>query len=103
MSKENKKNKKVKRTRNISNNKVNQKGGDIKLFNDPINWNSMHKPSTSGSFGNFVGNIFGLVESSVNSVVDTVNLITETIRIPMDLGKAMDGPSDPTPYNVTNI
>lgn len=77
-----------------------QKGGDIGLFHDPIHWDSMHTPSTSGNFGNFVGNIFGLVESSVNAVVDTVNLITEAVRVPMDLGKAMDGPSDPNVYNV---
>lgn len=108
MPKESKKSKRVKRggrkrgSKKVEQ-KVKQKGGDIGLFNDPIPWDSMHTPSTSGSFGNFVGNIVGLVESSVNAVVDTVNLITESVRVPMDLHKAYDGPSDPNIYNVQNI
>lgn len=105
-TKKNKKiNKKInkKKTKKISYKNSKQKGGNIKLFHDPIHWDSMHTPSTSGNFGNFVGNIVGLVESSVNAVVDTVNLITEAVRVPMDLGKAFDGPSDPNVYNINNI
>lgn len=102
MSKEIKKNRRIKkvRGRKRTSKKVKQKGGQ---FNDPIAWDSMHTPSTSGSFSNFVGNIVGLVESSVNAVVDTVNLITQASSVPMDLHKAYDGPSDPSPYNVQNI
>mgnify|MGYP000344943769 CR=1 FL=1 len=115
MPKDSKKSKKVKRKdekrvakkrrKNVKRvaRKVKQRGGNVPLFHDPIHWDSMHTPSTSGSFGNFVGNIFGLVESSVNAVVDTVNLITEAVRVPGDLGKAFEGPSDPNIYNVNNI
>jgi hypothetical protein len=80
--------------------KTEQKGGQ---FNDPIAWDSIRTTSVSGGFGNFVYSIVGLVESSVNAVVDTVNLITQASQIPMDLHKAYDGPSDPNIYNVNNI
>lgn len=77
-----------------------QKGGSLV---DPISWDSMHTPSTSGSFSNFFGNIIGLVESSVNATLDTVNLIEQAMSVPSDLHKAYAGPSDPNPYNVSNI
>lgn len=80
-----------------------QKGGNLKVFHDPIKFSSMPAPSTSGSFSHFVDNIFGLVESSVDAVVDTTNLVLEAIRIPMDLGKAYEGSGNPTPYNVKDF
>lgn len=80
-----------------------QKGGNLKVFHDPIKFSSMPASSTSGSFTHFIDNIFGLVEASADAIVDTTNLVMEAIRVPMDLGKAFDGPANPTPYNVKDF
>ena len=60
---------------------------EIKVVYDPIKFSSMPSASTSGSFSRFVDNIYGLVEASVDAIVDTTNLVAETIRVPMDLEK----------------
>lgn len=80
--------------------KSQQKGGSLGTFNDPIHWSSIPAASTSGSFDHLVDNIVGLVESSINAIVDTSNLVLEAVRIPMDMGKMYSGPADPNPYNV---
>lgn len=47
---------------------------------------------TSGSINTLIRNVTGLIESSVNTVVDTVQFADSLLSLPSDLGRAYNEP-----------
>lgn len=55
--------------------------------------------STSGSFTALANNIIGLVDSTINTVVDTVVFADQLISLPSNLGTAYNEPLAQTSFN----
>lgn len=48
---------------------------------------------TSGNFNTLVDDIFAFVESTVDTIVNTTELIVDVFELPGDIGKAYDEPA----------
>jgi len=66
------------------------KGGDI----------SYDAGGTGGSIGTLAENIVGTIIYTINSVINSVGVVTDLIELPSDMGTAFSAKNAPNPNNI---